>query len=238
MPAHKFVTALHTRYILLPTFNIPTMFISTLIFATFAVGTASATLTCNSVNTNEAYLEIATGNGGQVAGIRTGYNLSNATAAVNSTTAIGTNFPVLVNGSPYSGADNNFQFMACASTYLGYPASETVAGVPRWYGHITVPGLSNNCVTRHYVDYGHEFLTVEPCSTADDVTQELQYFRLIQLNDGYEAYQSSLNNIGHPAGTSGKIYYFAPGTDAAPAFTVQSDSATGYNLEFQYIHIN
>jgi len=189
------------------------------------------------VNIYDADLQII-GEDSSIAGIRTGYNLSNATAAVGSTTPIGTNFPVVVNANPFTGADNNFQFMACASKYLGYPANETVAGVPRWYGHIVAPGYSNHCVTRHYVDYGHEFLTIEPCSTTDDVSQELQYFRLIQTDGDYDSWEYSVNNIGHPAGTSGKIYYFAPGTDAAPAFTVHPDSVTGYNLEFQVIHIN
>jgi hypothetical protein len=37
-----------------------------------------------------------------------------------------------------------------------------------------------------WIDTGHEFLTAEACSYTDDSSQETQYFRSVELADGYE----------------------------------------------------
>ena len=50
--------------------------------------------------------------------------------------------------------------------------------------------------------------TTLQCLTADDANLTTQYFRAIQDHTEYEANHFSVTNVGHPASTSGKIYYW------------------------------
>lgn len=127
---------------------------------------------------------------------------------------------------------------------MKFPSYGKPDGRNRWYGHIRAygdpyqPNAPALCVTRRWVEPGHEFLTAEPCSYADDSSQELQFFTVVEIQTGYEIANYYLGMIGKPQGTYSKQYYFAAGTTLAPAITVHPDYDTGYRLGIEYLHYN
>jgi hypothetical protein len=128
---------------------------------------------------------------------------------------------------------------------MKFPSYDKPDGRNRWYGHIRAygdpPGDVNHpvlCVTRRWVEPGHEFLTAEACSYADDSSQETQFFTIVELQTGFEIANYYLGMIGAPEGTWSKQYYFAPGTTAAPAITVHPEQDTGHRLGIEYLHFN
>ncbi|KAF9517072.1 hypothetical protein BS47DRAFT_566445 [Hydnum rufescens UP504] len=228
------------------------MYTSWLALGISLLGAALATPTerkppvhCNIISLNGAqylYLHSSTKNPTSLPGIQSNYHLSDALAAIGSHANPGNNPMVLINSQPFQG--DNFGFEACTSTYMKFPSSDTVGGHNRWYGHIRAYGDPYNpnapalCLTRRWIEPGHEFLTAEACSYADNSSQETQYFAIVEVATGYEIADYSLEMIGAPKGQHSKKYYFAPGTSAAPAITVHPDQDTGHKLGIEYIHYN
>ncbi|KAF8332826.1 uncharacterized protein EI90DRAFT_3154138 [Cantharellus anzutake] len=206
----------------------------------------TAPLNCSLVDLNGAqyvYLRNSTDSQAALPGIRSNYHLSDALKAAGSKASAGNDPLVLINAAPFQG--DNFGFEMCNSKYMRFPSNTvTPSGKKHWYGHIRVYGdpysadLPKLCVTKRWISPGLEFLTAEACSYADDVSQEGQYYDLLELATGYEIADYSLTAVGAPKGTVSKKYYYKPGISNALALRVYPDENTGYTLGIEYIHYN
>ncbi|KAF9504331.1 hypothetical protein BS47DRAFT_1368871 [Hydnum rufescens UP504] len=226
------------------------MYASSLVLGIFLLGGALAfpvernsSVHCSIIPLNNAqslYFSLSKGQPEQAVsslGIRSNYTLSKALHAVGSHASPGNNPLVLVSSHPVPGY--HFGFEACTSTHMNYP-SYSASGSPHWYGHIRVynpHGGANDsalCVTKRWVEPGHEFLSAEACSYDDNSSQECQFFTVQQLSGKSKTGKYSLGMIGAPKGKWSKHYYFQPGTTKAPAVTVHPDYETGYRLGIEH----
>lgn len=125
---------------------------------------------------------------------------------------------------------------------MKYPAKTNGSdGITRYYGHVVPANNPNNtCLTRTKVADGHEFFTNSPCRFNDGAGQEAQYFQLKQVvyNPDAQEVKWNLTLVGHPQGATGDKFYFTPGTSSKPAIKVARNTASGYQLGMEYIHIN
>ncbi|KAF9520110.1 hypothetical protein BS47DRAFT_1379042 [Hydnum rufescens UP504] len=216
------------------------MYTSSLILGIFLLGGALAvpvernpSVHCSIIPLNDAqslYFSLSKGQPEQAVsslGIRPNYTLSNALHAVGSHASPGNNPLVLVSSPPVPGY--HFGFEACTSTHMNYP-SYSASGSP-------IGGANDSalCVTKRWVEPGHEFLSAETCSYDDNSSQECQFFTVQQLSGKSNTGKYSLGMIGAPKGMWSKHYYFQPGTTKAPAVTVHPDYETGYRLGIEHV---
>ncbi|KAF7973554.1 hypothetical protein HWV62_14924 [Athelia sp. TMB] len=188
-----------------------------------AAATVGPQINCTGYQNDASYLFLTKGNTQALPGFNSTYMLSDALKAAGSSTVPSTDSQVLQNLGAFAGdafADDDFQF-----------------GVKSFFGHI-MPNNQKTCVTKTTVG-GHTFFVNAECRYNDDAGQEAQYFQLKTVVDNvpYEEVSFNLTLLGHPKGSSGDKYYFKPGTAAAPAITVGTES-TGYQFGLEYIHIN
>lgn len=218
-------------------------------------------ITCTTQNTDAPYVFLTKDIAGVIGGFNSTYLLSDALAAVGSTSSAGANPQVLQNANEFDdGFNTGFSLYVCllnvmlflksfkclrdissvcASSYMKYPASTNgTDNIQRYYGHIQ--SGKDTCITRTSVADGHEFFTNSPCRFNDDAGQEAQYFQLkvVQYNVFAQEVRYNLTLLGHPQGATGDKFYFQPGTAEAPAITIARNEPSGYQLGMEYIHIN